>query len=250
MKKQQTNLFILTAIIFIFMAGKYIFIPAIIPVPFFMFELISAMTFLFLIYYTDRSLKKMKEKESELTDDNQSLNRTIEHLKNELEKKNNTSAKEFSTGNTIKNIDTLFQNLKATQNSREFYDNILTALSENFEIVIALFFIYDEQTQNFSVEGNYGILKDEPVAPFSIGEGVHGEALKEKKPIVLKDLPEEYFVGYSGLGESKPKHLYVLPVANDEKTVGVIEIASYKSLSIDKVWDKVNKKLIDLITAI
>ena len=248
MKKQQTNLFILTAIIFLFMAGKYIFIPAIMPVPFFMFELISAITFLFLLYYTDRSLKKMKEKENQLTDENQSLNITIEHLKSELEKKNNTSAKEFLSSNTIKNIDSLFQNIPATQNNREFYDNILSALSENFEIVIALFFTYDEQSQNFSVEGNYGIQKDEPVAPFTIGEGVHGEALKEKKVFVLKDLPEEYFMGYSGLGESKPKHLYVLPVANDEKTIGVIEIASYKSLELDKVWDKINKKLIELIT--
>ncbi len=247
-KKQQTNIIILTAIILLFMAGRYFFIPVILPVSFFIVELITVMTILFLLYYTDRLIKTSKEKEQQLTDEIQSLNNTVEHLKGELEKKNSTSAKEFLPGNAIENIDDLFKNIPSAKNSSKFYNNVLSALSEKFEIVIALFFTYNEQSQKFSVEGNYGVQKDEPVAPFVIGEGIHGEALNEKKVIVLKDLPEEYFVGYSGLGESKPKHLYVLPIADKEKTIGVIEIASFKPLDIKAVWDRVNKKLIELIT--
>ena len=250
MKKQQTNMIILTAIIFLFMAGKYIFMPTLLPVSFFIYELVSAMTLLFLLYYADRAIKISKEKELQLTNEIQSLNNTVEHLKGELEKKNNSSVKGFSPGNTIENIDDLFNNLSSTKNSSELYNNVLSALSENFEIVIALFFTYNEQSQKFSVEGNYGVQKDEPVAPFVIGEGIHGEALNEKKVIVLKDLPEEYFVGYSGLGKAKPKHLYILPIANNENTIGVIEIASFKLLDIEKVWDRINKKIIELLTVI
>jgi putative methionine-R-sulfoxide reductase with GAF domain len=248
MKTQQTNMIILTAIIFIFMAGKYFFIPTLLPGSFFMFEFVSATTLLFLLYYADRTIKTLKSKEKLLNDDIQVLNITVQNLKEEIKKKNSISDKGLSTEITNVNIDNIFENLPHVKNSNKFYNNVLSALSENFEIVIALFFTYNEQSQRFSVEGNYGVQKDEPVDPFVIGEGIHGEALNEKKVITLKDLPEEYFVGYSGLGESKPKYLYVLPVADNEKTIGVIEIASFKSLDLEKVWDKVNMKLIELIT--
>ena len=248
MKNQQSNIIVLTVIIFLLMAVKYFFILTLLPVSFFIIELVSAMLLLLMLYYTDKTIKKMDRRETNLTDENQSLNQTIDHLKSELEKKNNTSQKEFSTGNTIENIDNLFKNLPLTIDDSEFYNNILTALADNFEIVIALFFTYKEQSHNFSVEGNYGIQKDEPVASFVIGEGLHGEALKEKKAFVLEDLPEEYFVGYSGLGESKPKHLYVLPVADEEKSFGVIEVASFKPLNLEVVWSEINKKLVELIT--
>ncbi len=249
MKKQQTNIIILTAVIFLFMVGKYTFAPVILPISFFMFELISAITLLFLLYYTERTITALKLKETQLNNHIQSLSSTAEHLKGELEKKNSAAVNEFDTGNTIENIDELFKNIPTTKSDSEFYNSILSVLSENFEIVIALFFTYNEQSQSFSVEGNYGIQKDEPIAPFVIGEGVHGEALKEKKVTVLDDLPEEYFVGYSGLGEAKPKHLYLLPVADEDNTIGIIEMASFKPLGLEEVWDRVNRKLIELITA-
>jgi hypothetical protein len=66
-------------------------------------------------------------------------------------------------------------------------------------------------------------------------------------PIVLEELPDEYFKGYSGLGEAKPKYIYILPVADENSAVGVLELASFKPLDITEHWEKINKKLLELI---
>ncbi len=248
MTKEQTNIIYLSAVIFLLIPGKYIFIPVHPPVSFFMIELASVATVLLLVFYVERSIKKLSKTQEQLNTENQSLNITIENLKSELERKSSSSVNKITPNNTFKNIDNLFSNLSPVKKKNVLCNNVLSVLADNFEIVIAIFFIYNEQSQKFSVEGNYGIQKDDPITPFVIGEGLHGEALKEKKVIVLEDLPEDYFSGYSGLGESKPKFLYVLPVVNEEKPIGVIEIASFKSLDLKDSWDEINSKLIELIT--
>ena len=245
---QQTKIILLSTLVFLFVVGKYIFMPDTVPVAFLMIELVSVMAILFLLFYADRSIKRLSKTKEKLKDENQSLNKMIEHLKSELEGKSNTSTKKLSTNNTIESITDSFKNLPNTKDDNGFYNSILAALTKNFEFVIALFFVYNEQSKSFSVEGNYGIQKDEPVTPFVIGEGLHGEAINEKKVMVLEDLPEEYFLSYSGLGESKPKYLYVLPIADKENVIGVIEIASFKPLDLEDTWNSINKKLIELIT--
>ncbi len=59
-----------------------------------------------------------------------------------------------------------------------------------------------------------------------IGEGLLGNVYLEKLPVYLKVIPEDYIEVSSGLGQSKPKCLYIMPLLVDDSVFGMIEIAS------------------------
>jgi CheY-like chemotaxis protein/signal transduction histidine kinase/HAMP domain-containing protein len=69
------------------------------------------------------------------------------------------------------------------------------------------------------------------------GEGLIGQVAFEKERILLTDLPDDYIVPdeqakiSSGLGESKPRNIVVLPVIFENQVKAVIELASLKPFS-------------------
>jgi signal transduction histidine kinase/HAMP domain-containing protein/DNA-binding NarL/FixJ family response regulator len=75
---------------------------------------------------------------------------------------------------------------------------------------------------------SYGYKKRRSVSNrFRPGQELVGQAALEKKPILITDPPEEYIHIGSGLGESKPRNIIVIPVLFEEQVLGVIELASF-----------------------
>ncbi len=64
----------------------------------------------------------------------------------------------------------------------------------------------------------------------SIGEGLVGQSFLEKDSIYITDVPKEYIQITSGLGESLPKNVLIVPVKNENGIFGVIEIAAFEEL--------------------
>lgn len=60
-----------------------------------------------------------------------------------------------------------------------------------------------------------------------IGEGLLGNVYLEKKSVYLKDIPNDYLEITSGLGQSNPRCLYIMPLMVDDDVLGLIEIASF-----------------------
>lgn len=63
------------------------------------------------------------------------------------------------------------------------------------------------------------------------GEGLIGTCAIEQKTIVLDDVPEEYVAIRSGLGDTPPSNVLLLPVMNEDVLVGVVELASLNSFT-------------------
>ncbi|MCZ8355106.1 MAG: PAS domain-containing protein [Cyclobacteriaceae bacterium] len=63
---------------------------------------------------------------------------------------------------------------------------------------------------------------------FDIGQGLVGQAAIEKSTIYMTDIPENYVMISSGLGEANPTSILIIPLKNEEQVVGVLEMASFR----------------------
>ncbi len=63
---------------------------------------------------------------------------------------------------------------------------------------------------------------------YEFGEGLAGQVAKEGNIVNLDDIPEGYIRVVSGLGDSSPSNLLIIPIKNNGKIVGVAEIASFQ----------------------
>ncbi len=67
---------------------------------------------------------------------------------------------------------------------------------------------------------------------FELGEGLVGQCAKEKKRILLTDVPGDYVRINSGLGEAIPLNIIVLPVLFEGSLRAVVELASFSAFSV------------------
>ena len=66
---------------------------------------------------------------------------------------------------------------------------------------------------------------------FGLGEGVVGQAALERQSILLSPVPEGYLAVASGLGESAPGSVLVVPFLFEEEVRGVVELGSFADFS-------------------
>ncbi len=59
-----------------------------------------------------------------------------------------------------------------------------------------------------------------------IHEGIIGQCVQEQKMIFLKDIPDDYLQIVSGLGETSPKNIIMIPLIYNMQVIGIIELAS------------------------
>ncbi|MDQ1500948.1 MAG: hypothetical protein QOI86_4288, partial [Actinomycetota bacterium] len=84
----------------------------------------------------------------------------------------------------------------------------------------------------FRLIASYGYKARKNVAnTFHLGEGLVGQAALEKKSILITEAPQDYIRITSGLGESTPVNVIVLPVLFEEQVLAVIELASFRPFS-------------------
>jgi hypothetical protein len=60
------------------------------------------------------------------------------------------------------------------------------------------------------------------------GEGLLGQVAASGKSVYLDEVPEGYISIVSGLGTSFPRYLFILPLLKEQKTIGVIELATFR----------------------
>src|ERR1700682_3288536 len=66
---------------------------------------------------------------------------------------------------------------------------------------------------------------------FAIGEGLVGQCAKERRRVLMTDVPTDYIRITSGLGDSTPLNIIVLPVLFEGSVRAVIELASFSRFS-------------------
>jgi signal transduction histidine kinase/HAMP domain-containing protein/ActR/RegA family two-component response regulator len=82
-------------------------------------------------------------------------------------------------------------------------------------------------------QAGYGFKERKNLAShFRLGEGLVGQCAQEKERILLTDVPGDYVRISSGLGESPPLNIIVLPVLFEGEVRAVVELASFSQFSL------------------
>ena len=83
-------------------------------------------------------------------------------------------------------------------------------------------------------QAGYGFKERKHLASsFRLGEGLVGQCALEKERILLTEVPADYIQINSGLGESPPLNIIVLPILFEGSVRAVIELASFARLQPD-----------------
>jgi signal transduction histidine kinase/HAMP domain-containing protein/ActR/RegA family two-component response regulator len=114
---------------------------------------------------------------------------------------------------------------------------ILSELAPLVSAQHAVFYVVTSPTDGgepvLQLEAGYGYGQRKHLSTsFRFGEGLVGQCAKEKKRILLTDVPGDYVKINSGLGESPPLNIIVLPVLFEGSVRAVIELASFTTFSL------------------
>jgi two-component system, chemotaxis family, sensor kinase CheA len=90
----------------------------------------------------------------------------------------------------------------------------------------------DGRTSRFSKIASFaGEGQDAGRMEFLPGEGLIGQAVLEKQAQMIEDIPENYTLVSTGLGEVIPKCILIAPVLFEDEVVGIVELASMDGFS-------------------
>ncbi|MFC5820331.1 HAMP domain-containing protein [Nonomuraea sp. NPDC050478] len=118
------------------------------------------------------------------------------------------------------------------QGHRDLFEVAKLTMSELTPLVSArygAFYSVDpENERELLLIGGYGVRPDRgPRAKFAFGEGIVGQAAAEGRHIVLDDVPPKFITIDSGLSQSTPAQIVVLPILFENRVLGVLELASF-----------------------
>lgn len=127
----------------------------------------------------------------------------------------------------------------------DYAEKILQNLARQFELVMGIFYLRNEKTSVFQPLSTYAWSSELPPASFEMGEGLTGQVAKNKVPMKVDNIPDDYIKIISGLGTGSPKNLLIVPLLLNKETIGILELASFKEF--DKVTEWTIKYLAKII---
>lgn len=175
-----------------------------------------------------------------------------ESLKAELEKYKEANKEEIikETINLKEEVLNLLPDEKL-ESLEKFSESLLIKISKKFDIVLGIQYIKNSKSEEFEPVGTYAHYSNEPPKPFKTGESLSGQVAKDQKILNMTNLPDNYIQVVSGLGQSSPKNLLIMPIVSKSQTISIIELASFKGFTNEdldifvelskNITDKLNK---------
>ncbi len=128
----------------------------------------------------------------------------------------------------------LNEQIRGEQDVVTLAKNIITFLTNYLEAQVGVFYILETLEQEVSIKllSSYAYTQRKGTSnEFKVGEGLVGQVVLEKERIIVSDIPEDYINVQSGLGESVPQNLLVMPFLYENTVKGVIEIGSFQPIT-------------------
>jgi CheY-like chemotaxis protein/CHASE3 domain sensor protein len=119
--------------------------------------------------------------------------------------------------------------LQSATSHREFGGRLVLQLAPLIQAGVVLFYGFDTSRQRLDLLGSYGLRLQSGPDAYIPGEGLVGQCAASGQPIVLDNVPPNYFRIDSGSGEAVPRHLTLLPLLVRNQLVGVLEFAGFNA---------------------
>lgn len=140
------------------------------------------------------------------------------------------------------NLVSISRNLLGFKELRGFSNNLMEVLTPSVAAQVGVLYISstfarqhaESETETLVFLGSWGYKRQEDEQlprSFPWGEGLVGSCARSRLRMMITDIPDDYVRIASALGESKPRHLLLLPVVFENTLVGVIELATVNAFS-------------------
>ena len=106
-------------------------------------------------------------------------------------------------------------------------DIILPELAAYIEASVVLLYVAEEQEDDKYLElaASYAYKRKKHIHQrIELGEGAVGQCFFEQRTLLITEVPENYLTIRSGMGQSTPEALLVVPLMMEDKITGVLEI--------------------------
>ncbi len=136
-------------------------------------------------------------------------------------------------------VNQLTELLRNTQSSDEYeLDEVLSFIIKRVRASVGAIYISEEngEKKELVLKAAYAYDRKKFLdSRVQIGEGLIGQTYLEKEITHLRKLPVDYLKIQSGLGESQPCDLIILPLKHNDQVIGVMELATFKEIEKYKI---------------
>lgn len=116
--------------------------------------------------------------------------------------------------------------------AKTFLSEIVPLVGASHAVFFAKESTEEDMEPVYRMLGSYALKERKHLTnTFKPGEGLIGQAVIEKSPIILTEVPENYISIKSGIGEAAPLNVYVLPIQYEGDVKAVLEVASFKAFT-------------------
>jgi hypothetical protein len=242
----QTWLFLLAGIGFVLSLLKNLFLTQHPGAGYYVIEILAFMFFLTAFFVCDKNnyilskrIREIEQENNERLEKDESKIRELKEIINryELEKNESTHLATYQ--------DKIIGRIVSDKIVYHDKHHLLYLISELFHGMAAIMYKKDKPSGKFNVETIYGMPEDFEAEAFDEGEGIHGQAVKDKKAGLIEDVPPDYISVSSALGQSNSYFLYMLPVVNNDECTRLIELMTFRETEVERLWPGVMVKLVE-----
>jgi len=126
--------------------------------------------------------------------------------------------------------------LRGDKSTDDLADQSLSFLAEYLGAGVGVLYVHDEEQAVLQITASYAFVRRKRLNDrIALGEGLAGQAARERKTICLSPAPPGYLPISSGIGEAQPVSIVALPLVHNETLTGVLEIGAFKLFSDDEL---------------